>query len=512
MQRLTRILQLSRNILSTPTAFHTRFEHSMGVFNRKKDVIKLLLQKTNFKKNVEDNNLKVYIIAELIKSAGHDIGHLPLSHVLELSLLHKPGFHEEIGKKILLETPELQDCYKRIHPDLQKSLEESFTTDIFGIRALDEGNFDLDRLDYLTRDSLYFQKNFQIDFPKFDIVEIDIDDSGNPIKNSDNSIVCSNLNNSQSKKICVFNYNSLDTLVNFLVTRINAYKNLYFSPSTQFFDDSISIFLNELQKHPDSQQCELIKFANSLNCDPSSINIDDYLAWDDITFYNNLISFIKPQQKPSDEKTSSKKKPKSQALQEFGAIILPPMFSLINMSYSLLANTNNTTSTSTINLSSKDIEYINNMHNIISGSTDIDKKLRSDKFKTDNAFVETNPEKIAYLQTLNIPEIIISSKTVKLYKPSEPIFVYDKQGKIYTLDSHPESPLAQYPSQETIYSAFTLKPLLELHNISKEQQDFILSNFSSKNIMFNTSQGATAAHGGIFTLSYPISPNTPTER
>ena len=101
MKRLGKIGQLGLTISKNENSYHTRLEHSKGTYNRKLEELIMLYQNDNYKKHIEDNNMKLYLIAELIKEAGHDIGHLPLSHIMEIQLIQKRNFHEDIGRRIL---------------------------------------------------------------------------------------------------------------------------------------------------------------------------------------------------------------------------------------------------------------------------------------------------------------------------------------------------------------------------------------------------------------------------
>lgn len=113
MQRLGKVSQLGLVLLGQfKDTYHTRLEHSKGTYYRKLEELIIQTQDEKYRKNIEDNNLKIYLIAELLKMAGHDIGHMPLSHVLENAVQYR-GFHEEIGKKIILEDPELMSIYTR---------------------------------------------------------------------------------------------------------------------------------------------------------------------------------------------------------------------------------------------------------------------------------------------------------------------------------------------------------------------------------------------------------------
>lgn len=166
MQRLKKILQLSKFIDNNSNALHTRYEHSLGVYNLKRQIIlQQFVDNPEFKKYVEQNDLKLNLIAELIKSAGHDIGHLPLSHSLESSVIQKPGFHEEIGKRILLENEQIQSCLSNISPKLPHVFQDTLEHNYFGFNFLDEGNYDIDRFDYLYRDLAF---NGKPEYKKFE--------------------------------------------------------------------------------------------------------------------------------------------------------------------------------------------------------------------------------------------------------------------------------------------------------------------------------------------------------
>lgn len=149
MQRLGKITQLS-----SLDSVYTRLEHSKGVYNRKLELFLMEFQDEEWR-NSQTEEDKVYIIGELIKSAMHDVGHLPLSHVIEIAVLNSREYHEKLGKRIVLENIELDKIFQKINPKLKEILREIYEDekyDKFGFKTLDEGNYDIDRLDYLMRD------------------------------------------------------------------------------------------------------------------------------------------------------------------------------------------------------------------------------------------------------------------------------------------------------------------------------------------------------------------------
>ncbi|MCJ7647622.1 MAG: HD domain-containing protein, partial [Candidatus Lokiarchaeota archaeon] len=92
IQRLRRIKQLGNTHLVYPSAFHTRFEHILGVLHIATRMAKKL--------NLSDDEIEIIRYAALL----HDIGHGPLSHnfeeILEI-VNNKRITHEDITLKII---------------------------------------------------------------------------------------------------------------------------------------------------------------------------------------------------------------------------------------------------------------------------------------------------------------------------------------------------------------------------------------------------------------------------
>ena len=142
MQRLTRINQLGLASVVYPGARHSRFQHSIGAFHLMSEAINTLQQKGNF---IFDSEAEAVEAAILM----HDIGHGPFSHVLENTLIRGIS-HEEISELMM----------KRINRDLGNQL--NLALKIFKneypkrfLHQLISSQLDMDRLDYLTRDSFF---------------------------------------------------------------------------------------------------------------------------------------------------------------------------------------------------------------------------------------------------------------------------------------------------------------------------------------------------------------------
>lgn len=142
MQRLTRINQLGLASVVYPGAQHTRFLHSLGAFHLMSEAILSLQQKGNF---IFDSEAEAVEAAILM----HDIGHGPFSHVLEHTLI-KDISHEEISLLMM------EQINKELggHLNLAMKIFKDEYPKKF-LHQLISSQLDMDRLDYLRRDSFY---------------------------------------------------------------------------------------------------------------------------------------------------------------------------------------------------------------------------------------------------------------------------------------------------------------------------------------------------------------------
>ena len=64
MKRLAKVSQLDIAINEYPSAYHSRLEHSKGVYNRKLEEFLLNFENPSWKEYIESNNLRLYLLAE----------------------------------------------------------------------------------------------------------------------------------------------------------------------------------------------------------------------------------------------------------------------------------------------------------------------------------------------------------------------------------------------------------------------------------------------------------------
>ena len=141
-QRLGRINQLGLASVVYPGARHTRFQHSLGAFHLMSEAILSLQQKGHF---IFDSEAEAVQAAILM----HDIGHGPFSHVLENTLINGIS-HEDISLLMM----------EHVNSDLggRLALAIAIYRDQYPKRFLHQlisSQLDMDRLDYLRRDSFF---------------------------------------------------------------------------------------------------------------------------------------------------------------------------------------------------------------------------------------------------------------------------------------------------------------------------------------------------------------------
>ena len=142
VQRLNRIRQLGLSYLVYPGATHSRFGHSLGAMHLMQEAIRSLRLKGV---DITEQEETAAMIAILL----HDIGHGPFSHVLEHTIVDGVT-HEDISLLMML----------RINEDLHGQLDTAIA--IFKseypkhfLHQLISSQLDVDRMDYLCRDSFF---------------------------------------------------------------------------------------------------------------------------------------------------------------------------------------------------------------------------------------------------------------------------------------------------------------------------------------------------------------------
>ncbi len=139
-QRLRRIKQLGMAFMVYPSANHTRFEHSLGALH--------LAGRIADRLGLEEGERRDVRLAALL----HDMGHGPLSHTSEELLVRYLGLsHEEVAEG-MLNTPRLAGILEAAGADPMR-VGRIIAGGEGYLGKVVNGEFDVDRMDYLVRDS-----------------------------------------------------------------------------------------------------------------------------------------------------------------------------------------------------------------------------------------------------------------------------------------------------------------------------------------------------------------------
>jgi HD superfamily phosphohydrolase len=142
MQRLRRIMQLGLSHLVYPGALHTRFHHVLGATHLMSMAISTIRRKGH---EITLEEERAVLLAILL----HDIGHGPFSHALEYDIVNNVS-HEKISGYFI------QELAKEFGSDLERAFlifQNTYSKPF--LHQLVSSQLDMDRLDYLNRDSFY---------------------------------------------------------------------------------------------------------------------------------------------------------------------------------------------------------------------------------------------------------------------------------------------------------------------------------------------------------------------
>ncbi len=145
-QRLRRVRQLGLGYFAYQTAEHSRFTHSLGAFH----LATRVLERLGAKYAIADGDRIAVRVAALL----HDVGHGPFSHVIETIL----GFHHEdyTVAAVLSDETEIGNTLQDFSPELAGHVAGIIqgTFRPMALAQLVSSQLDVDRMDYLLRDSL----------------------------------------------------------------------------------------------------------------------------------------------------------------------------------------------------------------------------------------------------------------------------------------------------------------------------------------------------------------------
>lgn len=288
-QRLRRIKQLGVSEFVFPSAVHSRFAHSIGVFHIARELVRIIERESDGSRPFDRNRADVATIAALL----HDIGHGPFSHTFEGVQMSRGvrKRHEKWTADIIRSgdgaiRPLLEACRSGLTEEVATLVAAEDPTDIY--HAVVSSSFDADRLDYLRRDRLMTGTGAgAIDFDWLmehvrvaDIV-IDAPDS---VAGEDASTVAA---------FCL-DPKALSAAEQFLLSRYTLHEQVYLHKTTRCIEAMIGELLRRLAtvaEEPDTAPARtglqpnhvLLRFFA-----PDGDTLDNYLALDDLAIAGSL--------------------------------------------------------------------------------------------------------------------------------------------------------------------------------------------------------------------------------
>ena len=220
-QRLRRIRQLGGDFQVYPTAEHSRFSHSLGVYEIVRrmvtEVKTLCAELTEYEK-----------VCVMLAGLLHDVGHGPFSHAFEHVTNHS---HEEYTAKIILGDTELNSILravsKKMPEDIVSIIQHTHENDI--LNQIVSGQLDADRMDYLLRDSYFTATSYG----QFDLERIL---RTMRVKKT-----------SEGRKVIVVKHTGIHSVEDYIMARYQMYWQVYYHPVARSYEAVFIQLFNRLK-------------------------------------------------------------------------------------------------------------------------------------------------------------------------------------------------------------------------------------------------------------------------
>ncbi|MDG5787378.1 HD domain-containing protein [Evansella sp. AB-P1] len=248
-QRLRRIRQLGTTFLTFHGAEHTRFNHSLGVY----EIMRRMVENMEERENWDPEERLVCLSAALL----HDIGHGPFSHSFE-KVFHTD--HEEWTREIILGDTEIKNVLLVMGEDFPKKVADVIakTYENKLVVSLISSQIDADRMDYLLRDAFYTG----VSYGQFDMERI--------------------LRVMRPKEDqAVFKHSGMHAVEDYIMSRYQMYWQVYFHPVTRSAEVILSKILHRA-KHLYSNKYKFKdKPKHFYSLFSGKITLEDYLKLDE---------------------------------------------------------------------------------------------------------------------------------------------------------------------------------------------------------------------------------------
>ena len=220
-QRLRRIRQLGGDFQVYPTAEHSRFSHSLGVY----EIVRRMVTEV---KTLCAELIEYEKVCVMLAGLLHDVGHGPFSHAFEHVTNHS---HEEYTAKIILGDTELNSILravsKKMPEDIVSIIQHTHENDI--LNQIVSGQFDADRMDYLLRDSYFTATSYG----QFDLERI--------------LRTMRVRKTSEGRKVIVVKHTGIHSVEDYIMARYQMYWQVYYHPVARSYEAVFIQLFNRLK-------------------------------------------------------------------------------------------------------------------------------------------------------------------------------------------------------------------------------------------------------------------------
>jgi len=251
MQRLRRIKQLGTSQYTFHGAEHSRFSHSLGVYELTRKIV------ANFARKYPDEWDNKEKLVTLSAALLHDIGHGPFSHAFE-KIFHTD--HEQFTRDIILqEGTEVNTILKRVSLDFPNKVASVITKEYPNpqVVQLISSQIDADRMDYLLRDAYYTG----VKYGSFDLSRI-------------MRVMC------PYEDGIAFQSRGMHAVEDYILCRYQMYMQVYFHPVSRGMEATLDrLLLRAKRLYKADKLSPVISLLTPFFED--EVTLEDYLAIDD---------------------------------------------------------------------------------------------------------------------------------------------------------------------------------------------------------------------------------------
>ncbi|MFA9559917.1 HD domain-containing protein [Evansella sp. AB-rgal1] len=248
-QRLRRIRQLGTTFLTFHGAEHTRFNHSLGVY----EIMRRIVENMEKREHFDPEERLVCLSSALL----HDVGHGPFSHSFE-KVFHTD--HERWSREIILGDTEINSVLRGMSDDFPKKVADVIAKTYQNklVVSLISSQIDADRMDYLLRDAFYTG----VSYGNFDMERI--------------------LRVMRPKEDqAVFKHSGMHAVEDYIMSRYQMYWQVYFHPVTRSAEVILSKILHRAKHLFEQNYSFMDKPKHFESLFSGKITLEDYVKLDE---------------------------------------------------------------------------------------------------------------------------------------------------------------------------------------------------------------------------------------